>query len=192
VLTGALLLLTPVTGAAAEWQFKPFFAAAFAGETSLIDLELAAGDVHPIVGLSTLLIGETLGVEADFGVAPGFFSAGKDLVVQSSVTMLTGNLVIAVPQHLTQYTLRPYFVGGGGLLRAASELYSNPLPVASNLPAMDIGGGVTGFLTRRIGVNWDVRYFRSLGSGDADKGTTVGGPERLSFWRASMALAIRR
>ena len=47
---------------------------------------------------------------------------------------LTGNLVIAVPQHVTQYTLRPYFVAGGGLMRARSELFLDPLPVASALP----------------------------------------------------------
>lgn len=185
-----MVLLTPAT-AGAEWQFKPFFGATFAGETTLIDLESAAGQVHSAVGVSTLLIGEMLGIEADFGVAPGFFSAGGNYVVRSSVTTVTANVVIAMPQRLTQYTLRPYFVGGGGLLHARSELFLDPLPVASTRPAMDIGGGVTGFLTPRLGLNWDVRYFHSLGSGEADKGLSIG-PERLSFWRATMALTIRR
>jgi hypothetical protein len=185
----ALLLLMPATAAAAEWQFTPFFGAAFAGSTSLIDLEFAAGNVHPAVGVGTLVIGEMVGVEADFAVMPGFFSAGENKVVRSSVTTLSGNIVIAAPQHLTQYTLRPYFVGGGGLMHARSELFLDPLPVASTLAALDIGGGVTGFLTRRFGLNWDVRYFHSLGG--ADQGLSIG-PERLSFWRASMALAIRR
>jgi len=57
-----------------------------------------------------------------------------------------------------------------------------------NLTTLDAGGGVTGFLTNRIGVSWDVRYFRS---GD---GPVVGlslAPEQLSFWRVNMALAIR-
>ena len=193
-----LFLSMPTATAAAEWQFKPFFAAAFAGDTTLIDLDFAAGNVHPTVGVGALWIGEILGVEADFGASPGFFSAGgnssasgSSLVRSSSVTTWTGNVVIAMPQHLTQYTLRPYLVGGGGLMHARSEGVFNPLPVASTLPAMDIGGGVTGFLTRRFGVNWDVRYFRSLGGGNPDKGLSFG-PERLSFWRASMALAIRR
>jgi len=187
----ALLLLTPATAATEEWQFKPFFGAAFAGETSFVDFEFAAGNVHPVVGVSTVLIGEIFGVEADFGLAPGFFSADKGKVVRSSVATLSGSVVVAVPQHLTQYTLRPYFVGGGGLMRVRSELFLDPLPVASTLPAIDIGGGVTGFLTPRLGVNWDVRYFRSLGGGDGATGTSIGA-ERLSFWRASMALAIRR
>jgi hypothetical protein len=186
----ALLLLMPAT-AAAEWQFKPFFGAAFAGNTTLIDLEFAAGNVHPAVGVTTLLIGEMVGIEADLGVSPGFFSAGGNYVVRSSVTTVTGNVVIALPQRITQYTLRPYFVGGAGLMRARSELFLDPLPVASTLPAVDIGGGVTGFLTRQLGLNWDVRYFHSLGGAETAKGLSIG-PERLSFWRASMALAIRR
>jgi len=181
--------LTP-SAAAAEWQFKPFVGAVFGGSTTLIDLELAADKVHATVGVSALLIGETVGIETDLGVTPGFFSAGGRRVVGSNVTTVTGNLVLAVPQHLTQYTLRPYFVGGGGLMHARSELFLDPLPVASTLPAMDLGGGVTGFLSRRFGVNWDVRYFRSLGAGEPDKGLSIG-PERLSFWRATMALAIK-
>ncbi len=55
------------------------------------------------------------------------------------------------------------------------------------LPAIDLGGGVTGFLSDRIGVSWDVRHFRSVG------GKTRGlsfGREQLSFWRANMALVI--
>jgi len=124
-------------------------------------------------------------------VAPGFFSAGQNKVVQSNVITLSGNVVVALPQRLAQYTLRPYFVGGGGLMHARSELFLDPLPVASTLPAFDVGGGVTGFLSERFGLNWDVRYFRSIGDGETDRGLSIG-PERLSFWRATMALAIRR
>ena len=195
LLACALLLSTPVTAsvtalaAPAEWQFKPFFGATFAGNTTLLDWESAAGNVHPAVGVSTLLIGDMLGIEADFGTMPGYFSAGLNKVVRSGVTTLSGNVVIAVPQHLTQYTLRPYFVGGGGLIHAHSELFLDPLPVSTTRPAIDIGGGVTGFLTRRVGLNWDLRYFRTLGG--AGRGISIG-PEQLSFWRASMALAIRR
>jgi hypothetical protein len=46
--------------------------------------------------------------------------------------------------------------------------------------------GVTGFLSDRFGVSWDVRRFRSVGGQDPGSD----GP-RLSFWRANMALAIR-
>ena len=135
-------------------------------------------------------------------MAPGFFQSGGDgeqtvgcqaagtlCVVSSSVRTLTGNVVIAVPRRLTTYTLRPYFVGGAGIMHASSEQAFGVLRVSSTLPAMDVGGGVTGFLSKRIGLGWDVRYFRSLGTGE-ERGQSFG-PEQLSFWRANMAVAIR-
>ena len=54
---------------------------------------------------------------------------------------------------------------------------------------IDVGGGVQGSLTNRIGVGWDVRRFNSI-SKTGDLGLSFG-REQLSFWRASMALAIR-
>jgi len=81
------------------------------------------------------------------------------------------------------------FVGGAGLMHASSELALGAPGVSSTLPAMDVGGGVTGFLSKRIGLGWDVRYFRSLGTGE-ERGQSFG-PEQLSFWRANMSVAIR-
>jgi hypothetical protein len=198
----ALLVLAPAP-ASAEWQIKPFFGGSFAGYTTFIDLEDAAGHPNKVFGVSGLRLGEVFGVEGDFGWAPGFFQSGEDsganvppcqtaatrCVVGSSVKTLTGNVVIAVPRRLTAYTLRPYFVGGAGLVHARSEPAFGVLRVSSTLPVMDVGGGVTGFLTKRIGVGWDVRYFRSLGTGE-ERGQSFG-PEQLSFWRANMAVAIR-
>jgi len=186
------VFLWPPSVASAEWQVKPFLGVTFAGGTTLLEPEMAVGSPNVAVGINALLIGDMLGVEADLGYSPGFFQKGdlqKPLVVSSSTTTLTANVLIAVPRHLTQYTLRPYFVGGGGLMHAGFEDFFG-LTVTSTLPTMDVGAGVTGFLTNRFGVNWDVRYFRSLGGKDQGIGVSIG-PEELSFWRAHMALAIR-
>ena len=186
------VFLWPPSVAFAEWQVKPFLGVTFGGGTTLLEPEMAVGSPNVAVGINGLLIGDTLGVEADLGYAPGFFQTGdlqKPLVVSSSTTTLTANVLIAVPRHLTQYTLRPYFVGGGGLMHAGFENFFGQT-VTSTLPTMDVGAGVTGFLTNRFGVNWDVRYFRSLGGLDKGIGVSIG-PEELSFWRAHMALAIR-
>jgi hypothetical protein len=202
LLTLALLVLAPAH-ASAEWQIKPFFGGSFAGATTFIDLEDAARSLNKVFGLSGLRLGEVVGVEGDFGWAPGFFQSGEDsgadarpcrtaatrCVVGSSVKTFTGNVVIAMPRRLTTYTLRPYFVGGAGLVHVSSEPAFGVLNVSSTLPVMDVGGGVTGFLTRQIGVSWDVRHFRSLGTGE-ERGQSFG-PEQLSFWRANMAVAIR-
>ena len=32
-----------------------------------------------------------------------------------------------------------------------------------SLVGINVGGGAMGFLTERVGVRWDVRYFRSVG-----------------------------
>ncbi len=64
------------------------------------------------------------------------------------------------------------------------------LPFSDTLPAWDVGGGVTGFLSDFVGLNWDVRMFRSTGPQKTVSGVSLG-PEQLSFWRATMGLSIR-
>ena len=190
LLAVVLVIATP-SAAGAEWQFRPFLGATFGGGTTLVDLEHAVGAPNVALGLSVVLIGEVVGVEADVAYGAGFFQSGdRHLVASSSASTVTGNLVLAAPRRLTQYTLRPYFVGGGGMIRAGSEDFGGSLPYTSTLPAVDFGGGVTGFLTSRFGLSWDVRYFRSLGLKNSERGFSLG-PEQLSFWRANMALAIR-
>jgi hypothetical protein len=147
---------------------------------------------HPVLGVTGVLLGEVLGLDADFGRAPGFFQSGDQnplLVLRSNATTLTGNVVIAVPRRMTQYTLRPYMVAGAGLVHATIGGALSGVNVSSTLPALDVGGGATGFLTRRVGLSWEVRYFRSIGKGSV-RGASVAA-ERLSFWRANMAVAIR-
>jgi hypothetical protein len=189
LLAFTLLLLWPAQ-MSAEWQIRPFLGVSFGGGTTLVDLDHAVGTPNIVVGVNGALLGNVIGVDVDFGRAPGFFQTGEQgLVQRSNVTTLIGNIVVAPPRHLTEYTLGPYFVFGAGLMRARSEDFSNFLSVASNLPAMDVGGGANGFLSDRIGLNWDVRYFWSVG-GKELRGISLG-PEQFSFWRASMGLVIR-
>ena len=183
-----LLLLAPMP-AWAEWQIKPFLGVTFGGDTTFVDFEHAAGNANAVIGVTGVVLGEVIGIEGDVGYSPGFFQSGNQhLVVGSSVTTLSGNIVIALPRRLAQYSLRPYVVGGGGFVHVRINPGLGVLQVSSTLPALDVGAGATGFLTDRIGLNWDVRRFGSLGGADA--GLSFG-PEQLSFWRATMAIAIR-
>ena len=176
--------------AAAEWQIKPFFGIAFGGSTSFVDYENAAGRKHFLVGVGASLLGEVLGIEADVARAPGFFENGGEFVSGSSSTTLTGNIVVALPKRMSQYSLRPYFVAGAGIIRAQIDGGFGTLHVASTLPAMDIGGGATGFVTDRVGLNWELRHFRSV-RGKGELAGSSFSKEQVAFWRATMAVAFR-
>jgi Outer membrane protein beta-barrel domain len=184
-----LLLASATSVSATEWQLKPFIGATYGGSTSYNIVQLFPPKAHFVFGASGMLLGEIFGVEGDFGHTSGFFQdSNNPLVTDSGVTTTTGNIVLALPRHLAEYTLRPYIVGGAGVMHINIGYQQNS-GTSSTLKAMDLGAGVTGFLTKRLGVSWDVRYFRSIDR-SIESGQSVG-PERLSFWRASMALAIR-
>lgn len=188
LLVAALALGCPAL-AAAEFQVKPFVGLTFKGNTTLFDLDSAAGHPHFAFGVSAMQLGEVFGLEGDVARVPGFFQSGN-LVLGSSVTTVTVNLVVAVPRRVAGYGLRPYAVAGGGLMRAKAQDLFNALPVSDNFRAVDVGGGVTGFVNDRVGLNWDVRWFRSAGGSSVAQGNSFAAPQ-LSFWRAGMALAIR-
>src|SRR4051794_16653728 len=103
---------------AAEKQIRPFIGVTFGGGTTLLDPEKASGKAKPAIGVSAVVLGEIFGVEADVAHAPGFFQSGDSrLVLSSSITTITGNLMVAAPHRLTEYALRPYLVGGAGMMR---------------------------------------------------------------------------
>jgi hypothetical protein len=186
-----LFLLGWPSPAWAEWQVRPFVGIVFGGGTTFVDLEDAAERPNFIYGVSGGWLGEVFGLEGDVGRAPGFFQTGdQGLLLGSSVTTLTGNVVIALPRRMAEYALRPYFVAGAGLMHVQIDGRLGALQISRTLPAMDVGGGVTGFLSDRVGLSWDVRRFRTLRSSREATGVSFG-EERLAFWRANMAVALR-
>ena len=192
----ALWLLLPAP-AAAEWQVRPFIGFTFGGATTFVDPDDAVETQNAVIGVSGGWLGEIFGLEADFGRAPGFFETDESrdpsvdpLVRTSAVTTLTGHVVIALPRRMAGYGLRPYFSGGAGLMHIDAFAAFGGVLHNRTLPALSLGGGVTGFLTNRVGLNWDVRRLNTL----RGEGETLGGSlgrEQLSFWRATMAVALR-
>ena len=191
VVLAAMLLSVPSQAVAGERQIRPFIGTTFEGSTTFIDSENAAGKAHGLIGVSAVWLREIFGVEVDLAHVNGFFQAGdRRLVLDSRVTTLMGNVVVAAPARKTQYGLRPYVSGGAGLMWTHIGYAFGVFQVAETMGAFDVGGGAQGYLTNRIGVGWDVRRFNSL-SKTGDPGATTTGQEQLSFWRASMALVIR-
>jgi hypothetical protein len=190
----ALVVLGSAGAAHAEWQIRPSVGLNV-GQDTTFSAPQPSGSIGRVgFGADGALISEIVGIEGDFGRRSGFFPAAKQgagIVLGSSVTTFTGNVTVALPRHMVEYTLRPYFVGGAGVMMVRIDQTVDLLDVSLNMKAMDLGGGVTGFLTKRIGLNWDVRHFRNIGETPELSGGRSIGPPALSFWRANMALAIR-
>lgn len=186
-----LLVVTTPAVAGADWLITPFLGNTFLGNTNLITLSQTTGDKKFTFGGSVALLTDGLfGIEADFGHTPRFFERdAAGLGLQSTVMTLTGNVLLAVPTAVTRESLRPYLVGGVGLLRASNSDVGDVFTFDGNLLALNIGGGVIGMVSQRAGVRFDVRQFRNLKPDDS--AVTTSGSLRLSFWRASVGVVLR-
>jgi Outer membrane protein beta-barrel domain len=178
---------------AADNQLRLFFGGTFGGGTSLVDFDHSAGKLHKSFGVGVASLGNIFGVDVDVADMPGFFqnSDSANLVLSSRADTFTGSLIIAAPRSKTEYGIRPYLIGGGGITRTRVETYFNVLEETRLMPTFTVGVGALGFLTNRVGVSWELRRFESLTVSDDDSGTTINGKQRLSFWRASMAFVYR-
>lgn len=185
-----LLLLVPARALAqTDLLIVPFVGTKFGTHTSIAIAEPTAGKKLTF-GLSTLVLGDKfLGVEADLEQTPQFFGPGsQQLITSSTVTTLTGNVIIAVPKAITQESLRPYVVSGVGLLHARVSTTAGLLDTRSNLWGLDIGGGVIGLVSPRAGARFELRHFKNLTN---DPGAVTIGGTRLSFWRLTAGLVLR-
>jgi hypothetical protein len=192
VAAAALLAsLVSVMPASAEWFITPFVGVKFAGDTNFPDLEQGAGNTKLTLGAAAGVVGEGLfGVETELGYSPRFFERSNgSLIARSNVLTLMGNVIITAPRSLTGYSLRPFVSGGGGLIHVGIQDVADILSVSENLFGVNVGGGAVGVLTPRTSVRFDLRFFKSVTNGDAEN-VVVAGPG-ISFWRASVGLAIR-
>jgi len=196
-----LIVLGAAARAGAEWQFTPVVGYTFKGSTTLVDLENAAGTRHWNLGGAITVIGDfPLGVEAHFVYTPGFFervgtgTVGSLDVISSRTYALMGNAVIAMPRSWNRYGLRPFASGGLGLLHASAQDQLNLLPFRINLLGMNVGGGAVGFVSDRVGLRFDLRYFRNVQGPDIedlDPPISSGLPVRLRYWTASIGVVFR-
>jgi len=181
----------PPAYASADWILSPFIGLKMGGDTNFVDLDQGAGATKLTLGGSAGLLGDgVLGVEADFGYSPRFFETATRarLVFRSSVTTLMGNVIVAMPRELTRDSLRPYFVGGLGLLRATIDDVAGVFQVDSNLLGLSVGGGAIGAISARTSLRFDLRHFKNISKED----TRVGfGTTRLGFWRLTAGLTLR-
>jgi hypothetical protein len=194
-----LLALYPAP-AAAEWLFSPMVGLTFKGATNIFDGEAAVEKTHKnLGGAVSLLGGGIFGVEAIGIWSPALFKNDEspfDLVEQGPAISLMGNVVLTLPGRLTEYTLRPYFSGGAGLMHATVkqiEVQGGGVlePVTMNAGGFNLGVGAIGYFSERTGVRFDFRYHstfrRSADIPSLDPDSTY-----LRYMTASVGIVWRR
>jgi hypothetical protein len=191
----ALVVLLLVTlfpcAASADWLITPYIGTAFGSETTFLVLERGGYRKMTFGGSVALLSDALLGVEADVSHVPGFFEGDNPvgLVQASRVTTVSGNLIVALPLAVTRESLRPYVVGGLGLLQVRANHVASVFPLQKDLLGLSVGGGVIGLVSERTGIRFDLRHIKAITGEDGPLAQP--GDSRLSFWRASIGLILR-
>jgi opacity protein-like surface antigen len=132
-----------------------------------------------------------IGYEFDFGYSPSFFGTDNDFGSNTVITAV-GNIVIGIPIGGTRGPgIRPYVVGGVGLIRTQIDggSFVN-ISESNNEFGYDLGGGISGFFSDHIGLRGDLRYFRWLHEDETQPGVNFN-LGTFNFWRASIGLVIR-
>ena len=188
VIAALALCLTPAT-ASAEWIFTPFIGASFAAGSDNIDFDTVIdGSKMTYGGTLTWLGGGVLGFEVDLGYSPEYFEPDDDdfdFADKSNYTSFMANVVVSAPRG----AFRPYGTAGVGILKTFVDDIDDAFDIDNQTLGFNLGGGVYGFFTDRIGIRGDVRYFRQLAKGDdgdADYDVTA-----FRFWRGTVGVSFR-
>lgn len=180
----ALMVTAGVSVAAparADILLTPFLGVTFGGDTP---------DQQVNYGLSAAFLGRgVFGIEVDAAITPNFFDAG-DLVdlEDSNVSTFMVNLMLAAPS--TTPGIRPYASAGAGIVHARATSVGNVFDLNENNFGINLGGGVVGQFTDRVGLRGDLRYFRSVQDSDGGDGIDLdlGG---FNFWRGTLGVTFR-
>jgi len=188
VLAAMALCLAP-TKASAEWIFTPFIGASFAAGSDNTDFDTVLdGSKMTYGGALTWVGGGVLGFEVDLGYAPEYFEGDDDdvdFVDSSNYTSLMANVVLSAPRG----AFRPYASGGIGMLKTLVDDVDDAFDVDRNALGYNVGGGVMGFFTDRVGVRGDLRYFRQMTEANDDNldfDVTA-----FRFWRGTVGVSFR-
>ena len=199
ILAGAVSTVAP-RHASADWIVTPFVGWNTGGAA---DVSGSGGEAfsnkfeHKVdYGVSIAGMGDGIaGFELDFGYSPNFFETGTtgegfDFTNDSNVTTLTGNLILGAPAGGHGGSVRPYVVGGVGLIRTNVQDTAGFFDVTSkNDFGFDAGAGIMGFFAQNVGIRGDFRYFRTFkGTTDNPTGLDL---SNFHFWRGSVGVSFK-
>lgn len=190
LITATALCLAPAT-ASAEWILTPFIGASFAAGSDTVEEvvdEALEGSKMTYGGTLTYLGGGILGFEVDLGYAPNYFEPGDDPfddVDNSNYMSLMGNVILSTPRG----AFRPYVTAGAGMLKTFVDGPDDAFDVDRNALGFNLGGGVFGFFTDRVGIRGDLRYFRQMT--EADDNEIDFDVTAFRFWRGTVGVSFR-
>ena len=194
-IVAALLSVLAPASARADFLFTPNIGMTFGGA--------ADGREHLTYGVSLGWMGAGIfGFEADLQFTPEFFEPKDDdiedidFLDSSNVLTLMGNAIIGIPiGGQTGGGIRPFGIAGIGLLKTNQTSADDVFDVGSNEFGFNLGAGVMGFASDRLGFRGDVRYIRSFndldGIGVSDEGIAGLTAGDFDFWRANFGVIFR-
>jgi len=197
----AALAAAPRT-ASADWTITPFVGWNFSGSADVSGTGGSSleNQFEKKIDYGVSLTGMGAGVvgfELDFGYSPNFFETGTAsnnnfaFTNDSNVVTLTGNAIVGIPVGGHGPSIRPYVVGGVGLIRSNVQDFAQTFDVTTkNDFGFDVGGGVMGFFTQNVGLRGDFRYFRSFRGSETDSVTGLA-LSNFHYWRGSVGLAFK-
>jgi opacity protein-like surface antigen len=177
--------------ASADWLFTPFIGSTFGGSANIGGgIPTSKSDfARKLNWGASLSGGGPVAFELDFSYSPNFFGGDTSevsLLGDGNVTTLTGNVRVGVSAG----PVRPYAVGGVGLIRAKvddpAQFFSSP---STSDFGMDIGGGVDAFFSHSVGIRGDLRYFRSFQKDDSSAVDLSLGS--FNFWRGVVGITFK-
>jgi opacity protein-like surface antigen len=198
----AVALAAAPRSASADWLVTPFVGWNFSGSADVNGnggVSFENQFEHKLdYGVSLASMGAgAVGFEVDFGYSPNFFetSASSNNAFQftndSNVVTLTGNVIVGAPIGGHGGSIRPYVVGGVGLIRSHVQDLPGVFDAESkNDFGFDLGGGVMGFFAQNIGLRGDFRYFRSFRGSNSDTVTGLALSD-FHFWRGSAGVTFK-
>jgi outer membrane protein with beta-barrel domain len=177
LIAGAMLLVAAPRPAGAQGFVSPWFGGAVDKDPD------DTGRASFGASVGSLSSADVFGFEIDGGYTPSFF--GDESVGENSMFTLMASLVVG-PSFETRRRkgVRPYGVFGIGVM------HPKVAATSTNDFGWNAAGGVIGYLTEKIGIRFDARYFHSVDDTSAANPIQLK-PGSLHFWRWSVGLVVR-
>src|SRR5262245_32903140 len=187
---GILKAAVVVAAVASVWAPEPARADGFANFWLGRQFPSTADQGRGAFGLTLGTTGtDVCGGELELGYSPICFGTENDFG-HNTVLDLTLNFTFGMPlgNWRRGAAIRPFFRVGGGLIRTQIDGGSVfNVSSSENHFGYDLGGGIIGFFSDRVGVRGDVTYFRNT-TGNVVNGLDLGS---LHFWRWQAGLVVR-